>query len=107
MKTANKLMLAFQMIALLNLVFVIAGCSSKDTATETVAKDADIESVYADNTAAVVGNAAVVNTESSASGEKDDSGSLSGTCPKGNHCFSPHCPLWQDADADNVCDRAA
>jgi hypothetical protein len=107
MKLANKALLVFQIIALLNIILVFAGCSSKDAATETVAKDADAEQTYTDNNAAVVDTAKVVNNESAASANKDNPNSLSGTCPKGNHCFSPHCPLWQDANSDSVCDRAA
>lgn len=109
----KKALILLQIFLLLGFVFSIAGCSNQDSSSvspdsELAAKtDSSFENTLDDVATSVSTSDSTASLESSESSDDAAADALKGTCPRGNHCGSPHCPLWSNLNNDDVCDRAA
>jgi hypothetical protein len=107
----KKALIMLQVFLLLGMVLSIAGCSKNSSSS--VSPDSELaaktEDSFNNTLISVSTSGSTASLESSANSDDADSTAedLKGTCPRGNHCGSPHCPLWSNLNNDDACDRAA
>lgn len=97
----SKFLVFIQVMALLSLMLGAAGCIDESGGSGDVQDELQATtSQYSEDDTGAISE----TTEVGVSEEEDDN-ALAGTCPKGQHCGSPGCPLWSDQDNNGLCDR--
>lgn len=95
-----KFLVFIQVMALMSLMLGVAGCIDETGGSGDVLDELQATtSQYSDDDTVAISE----TTEVSVSEEDDNA--LAGTCPKGQHCGSPGCPLWSDQNNNGLCDR--
>lgn len=97
---ASKFLVFIQVMALMGLVLGTAGCIDENAGSSDVQDELQATpSEYSDDDTVAISETTVADVS-----EEDDN-ALAGTCPKGQHCGSPGCPLWSDQNNNGLCDR--
>ena len=94
----DRFLLFCQAMSLVALLCSIAGCIG-DKNGSLVQDDLNLTSTKQDQ------DTITIVTVSENTLDEQTVNPLSGTCPKGQHCGSPSCPLWADLNSNSLCDR--
>lgn len=92
-----KFLVFIQVMALMGLMLGAAGCIDEKSGVQDELQ-ATTPQYSEDDTVAISETTGVGVSE-------EDDNALAGTCPKGQHCGSPGCPLWSDQNNNGLCDR--